>query len=123
MLKNFWPHIAAVLIIAGLIFYGSSTVNKIKYDYEKQAKELQDISEIKMKKFEEARSIERAQLEENIRNLQRDIEANRIAYETQLTALQVKKKKEISILLEKEPLELAEDVGTATGFKVLTQVK
>jgi len=123
MLKNFWPHIATVLIIAGLIFYGSSTVNKIKYDYEKQAKELQDISEIKMKKFEEARSIERAQLEENIRNLQRDLEANRIVYETQLTALQVKKKKEISILLEKEPLELAEDVGTATGFKVLTQVK
>jgi hypothetical protein len=123
MLKNFLPHIAAVLIIVGLIFYGNSTITKIKYDYDKQAKEMQDISETKMKRFEEARTVERAQLEENIKNLQHELEVNRAAYETQLTALQTKKKKEISVLIEKEPLELADDVGAATGFRVLTPVK
>jgi hypothetical protein len=123
MLKNFLPHIVAVLIIVGLIFYGNSTITKIKYDYDKQAKEMQDISETKMKRFEEARTVEREQLEENIKNLQHELEVNRVAYETQLTALQTKKKKEISVLIEKEPLELADDVGAATGFRVLTQVK
>jgi hypothetical protein len=123
MLKKFLPHIVAVLIIVGLIFYGNSTITKIKYDYDKQAKEMQDISESKMKRFEEARTVERAQLEENIKNLQHELEVNRVAYETQLTALQTKKKKEISVLIEKEPLELADDVGAATGFRVLTPVK
>lgn len=123
MLKKFLPHIVAVLIIVGLIFYGNSTITKIKYDYDKQAKEMQDISESKMKRFEEARTVERAQLEENIKNLQHELEVNRAAYETQLTALQTKKKKEISVLIEKEPLELADDVGAATGFRVLTPVK
>jgi hypothetical protein len=123
MLKNFLPHIVAVLIIVGLIFYGNSTITKIKYDYDKQAKEMQDISETKMKRFEEARTVEREQLEENIKNLQHELEVNRVAYETQLTALQTKKKKEISVLIEKEPLELADDVGAATGFRVLTPVK
>jgi hypothetical protein len=123
MLKKFLPHIVAVLIIVGLIFYGNSTITKIKYDYDKQAKEMQDISETKMKRFEEARTVERAQLEENIKNLQHELEVNRVAYETQLTALQTKKKKEISVLIEKEPLELADDVGAATGFRVLTPVK
>jgi hypothetical protein len=123
MLKKFLPHIVAVLIIVGLIFYGNSTITKIKYDYDKQAKEMQDISETKMKRFEEARTVERAQLEENIKNLQHELEVNRAAYETQLTALQTKKKKEISVLIEKEPLELADDVGAATGFRVLTPVK
>jgi len=123
MLKNFLPHIVAVLIIVGLIFYGNSTITKIKYDYDKQAKEMQDISETKMKRFEEARTVEREQLEENIKNLQHELEVNRVAYETQLTSLQTKKKKEISVLIEKEPLELADDVGAATGFRVLTPVK
>jgi hypothetical protein len=123
MLKNFLPHIVAVLIIVGLIFYGNSTITKIKYDYDKQAKEMQDISETKMKRFEESRTVEREQLEENIKNLQHELEVNRVAYETQLTALQTKKKKEISVLIEKEPLELADDVGAATGFRVLTPVK
>jgi hypothetical protein len=123
MLKKFLPHIVAVLIIVGLIFYGNSTITKIKYDYDKQAKEMQDISETKMKRFEESRTVEREQLEENIKNLQHELEVNRVAYETQLTALQTKKKKEISVLIEKEPLELADDVGAATGFRVLTPVK
>lgn len=122
-LSKLWPHILVVLIIFGLVFHSNSTITKIKYDYEKQSKELQEINQSKLKKLEEARSTERAQLEENIKILQRDLEANRVAYTDQIAALLKKKKKEITILSEKEPVELAEVVGSATGFKVLPPVK
>ena len=123
MSSKFWSYFIAVFVAFALIFYCNNTITKIKYDYEKQTKELQEINELKLKKIEEARSSERTQLEENIRILQRDIEANRAAYENQITILLTKKKKEISVLAEKEPVELADVVGSTTGFKVLPPVK
>lgn len=123
MLRKFLPFLAIVLLIIGLIFYGNNLITKTKFDYEKQIKELQVISDTKAKKIEEARTVEREQLAMNIRQLQRELESNKIAYEVALEVLQTKKKKELAILLEKEPSELADVVGSITGFKVLQPAK
>lgn len=122
MSNKFWSLLIALFISLIFIFHSNNKLSKIKYDYEKQSRELQEINEIRIKKIEEARSIERSQLEENIRNLQRDLANNKIAYESQITSLQNKKKKEITVLAEKESSELADVVGSVTGFKVIQPI-
>ena len=98
--------------------HANSKITAVEYDYVEQTKQLAKLHKEEIDKINAAKDVEKAQLEANIIKLQQDLAANQRDYEKKLADLTVKKEQEAKKLAAKAPVDLADEVSKAPGFKV-----
>lgn len=118
MLKQIVPYILVGVVAVGLFAYANKKISSVEYDYAEQAKELSRLHKEELDKLAAARQVEKEQLEANIVKLQNDLKENQKDYEKKLAELNVKKEQEAKRLTAKAPVDLADDVSKATGFRI-----
>ena len=118
MLTKILPYLITGLVAVGLFMYANSKITAVEYDYVEQTKQLAKLHKEEIDKINAAKDVEKAQLEANIIKLQQDLAANQRDYEKKLADLTVKKEQEAKKLSAKAPVDLADEVSKATGFKV-----
>jgi len=118
MLTKILPYLIAGVIAVGLFAYANKRISAVEYDYAEQAKQLQKIHKEEIDKINAAKEVEKAQLEANIIKLQQDLVVNQKEYEKKLADLSAKKEQEAKRLASKAPVDLADEVSKATGFKI-----
>lgn len=118
MLKNFVPHVLFALLFLAFFIFESKQINKIKFDYEAQEKEIQKLHKEQFEKIAAVRLQEKLELEQNMKNLHDLLILNQKEYEKKLMDLFDKKKRESDIVSKKPAPDLVKDVSEATGIKI-----
>lgn len=118
MLKKSIPYLVVGLLAVCMFMYANRRIASVEFDYAEQAKEIARLHKEEIDKINAAKEVEKAQLEANIIKLQQDLAINQKDYEKKLADLTAKKEQETKKLAAKAPVDLADEVSKATGFKV-----
>ena len=124
-LLNAWlwikKHWEILLLVVGAIG-GALLFRKRETSFSDDYKKIQEIHEKELATIQKSRDDERQKLEDNQRKLQATLDAVQKKYDEQERQLDDKKKAEIADIVKQhgnDPVELARQVSSVTGFKVI----
>lgn len=126
ILKNSWPFLIALVALLWLSIHSSNIAAKNASVFFEQQKELERLSELKIKKITQARDEEKRIHEELMQKMKLELENNRKDYEKKLSDLKSKKEAEVSSFSNSKggnPSLMAKELSKATGFKIYNEKK
>lgn len=116
--KKYWQvGVLVVVVLVGFFLFRSKTS-----DFSNRLKDINAAHDKEIKKINDARDEEKRKLQENERILKLALDEVKKNYESAKLELSKKKEKEIIRIVKEygnNPVELAEQLSSSTGFKII----